>query len=128
MEGAHRGSSAQLHSVQIRQELQVFFQGLAAKDRIQDLAVSNTLDTVSKNLAHSRAYRLACLIFLINRRPYSGQGRSGLLVRCILAQSSRSMRPYLYPYCRIVFPRRRRDRSRDFLSKIYAELRGRGSS
>jgi hypothetical protein len=91
MEETHRGNSAQLHSVQIKQELQVIFQGLAAKDYKQDLAVSDTLDTVSKNLAHSRAYRLACFDFLMSRRPYSEQGRSGLLVRCILAQSSRSM-------------------------------------
>jgi len=63
MDETHRGNSAQLHSVQIRQELQAIFQGLAAKDCIQDLAVSDTLDTVSKNLAHSRTYRLACLIF-----------------------------------------------------------------
>ena len=65
MEDNHRGNSVQLHSVHIKQELQVIFQGLAAKDRIQDLAVSNTLDTVSRNLAHSRAYRLDCSMFLI---------------------------------------------------------------
>ena len=65
MEETHRGNSVQLHSVQIKQELQVIFQGLATKDRIRELAVSNTLDTVSQNLAHSRAYRLDCSMFLI---------------------------------------------------------------
>lgn len=75
MEETHRGNSVQLHSVQIKQELQVIFQELATKDRIQDLAVSNTLDTVSKNLAHSRAYRLDCSMFLISRRSYSLAGK-----------------------------------------------------
>lgn len=58
MEAIHRRNSAQLHSVQIGQALQVILQGLAAEDRIQDLALMNILDTVSRNLAHSRAYRL----------------------------------------------------------------------
>ena len=71
MEETHGENFAQLHSVQIRQELQDLFQGLAAEDRIQDLTLSNTLDTVSKNLAHSRAYRLARSMSLISRRPYS---------------------------------------------------------
>jgi len=63
MEETHRGNTARLHSVQIGQELQVFLQGLATGDRAQDLALSNTLDTVSKNLAHSRTYRLVCSTF-----------------------------------------------------------------
>src|SRR5258706_3839700 len=75
MEEIHRGNSVQLQSVQIKQELQIFFQGLATKDRIQNLAISNTLDTVSKNLAHSRAYRFDCSMFLISRRSYSWAGK-----------------------------------------------------
>jgi hypothetical protein len=91
MEENHRGNPAQLHSVQIRQELQVFFQGPAVEDRIQERALSKTLDTVSKNLAYSLAYRLGCSIFLIVDDLILGQGGTGLLVRCILAQSSRSI-------------------------------------
>src|SRR5258708_9099321 len=57
MEEKFQGNTAQLHSVQIGQALQVFLQ-VAAKERAQDLALSKFLDTVSKNLAYSRAYRL----------------------------------------------------------------------
>lgn len=58
----YRGNTAHLHSGQIGQELQVFLQGLA-EDRVQDLALSNMFDTVSKNLARSRTYRSALSVF-----------------------------------------------------------------
>ena len=62
MEETYRGNAARLHSVQIGQELQVFLQGLE-EDRVQELALSNILDTVSKVLAHSRTYRLVYSVF-----------------------------------------------------------------
>ena len=63
MEESYRGNASHLQSVRIGQELLVILQGLAAQDRVPDLAPSNILDTVSKNLAHSRTYRLACSVF-----------------------------------------------------------------